>query len=49
MEEKKKRIHIYVPVYLHTEVRVAAAKKGQSVLQWMIRAVLEQLHREKTN
>lgn len=46
---QKKQIHVYVPGYLHTEIRVAAAKKGITIAQWMIRAALEQLQIEKSS
>ena len=47
--EEKKSIHILVPAGLHKEIRIAAAEKGVSIMQFCIVAVLEQLLEIKNN
>jgi len=55
MEEKHarlglaKRLNIHIPGYLHKEIRLVAAQKDISITQFIIRAILEQLSRSKSN
>lgn len=45
----KKQIHLWIPEYLHKEIRMAAAIKGISIMQFCISSVLEQLQAIKAN
>jgi len=45
--EEKKNIHLLVPAYLHKEIRIAAAQEGVSIMQFCLRAILDQLQNLK--
>ena len=41
--EEKKSIHLFVPAYLHKEIRITAAQNEMSIMSFCLRAILGQL------
>ncbi|MFA9423390.1 MAG: plasmid partition protein ParG [Sedimentibacter sp.] len=47
MEYKQKRLNIAIDADLHTELKVAVAKKGITIVQFVVEAIREKIDREK--
>jgi predicted HicB family RNase H-like nuclease len=46
MRENRKKVIFELPLELHTEVKVAAAKRNISMSLWIHRAILDKIKKE---
>lgn len=46
-QSKNKRLGIEIPKDIHADIKIRAAKRGISITKYVMRAVIEQIKKEK--
>jgi predicted HicB family RNase H-like nuclease len=47
LKDKEKRLVLEMPEVLHNEIKSRAAFRGQSIKEWVLMAIMDQIRKEK--